>query len=305
MIRFVALRMAQGLISIAIVVALVFFLARLTGDPADLYVPVDAIEQVRIDFAERNGFNDPIGEQFLRFVQGMLMGDLGKSLRLNIPAMEAIGQALPTTLMLAGIVIPISLFLAVVIGTRAAFRPGGAFDRMATALALASASIPSFWLGIVGILIFAVNLQWLPSSGSGSLSNWVLPVMTLVVRPTGILVQIVRTAMINALSAPYVKTAQAKGMSDFNIILKHCLRNAMIPVITVTSDLSLDLLNGAIIVEIIFGISGIGRLLLDSIMYRDYGLLQAIIIVTAGMVFFITAITDMIYAYLDPRIRNV
>lgn len=305
MVTYVLRRLLQSGISILAIVVIVFFLARLTGNPADLYLPVDALEQARVEFAERYGFNDPVIVQFGRFLQNLARGDLGDSIRLGIPALDAVAQALPTTLMLAGIVIPLALLISIVIGSRAALKPGGFFDRIASGLALASASVPSFWLGIVAILIFAVQLRWLPSSGTGTVSHWIMPVGVLVVAPVGILVQIVRGSMITALASPYVKTALAKGLGRTRILFVHCVRNAMIPVITVASDLSIGILNGAVIVEVIFGISGVGRLLLDSVIYRDYALLQAIVIITAVMVFIVTALTDVIYALLDPRIRNV
>lgn len=303
MLSFVVKRMTQSVISIAVIVVTVFFIARLTGNPADLYLPVDALESARAEFSALHGFDDPLRVQFMRFLTDLLHGDLGQSLRLNMPATEAVMLALPTTLMLGALVIPISFVLAVIIGAQAALNPRGLFDTFASGLALTAASIPEFWVAIVGILILAVTLNWLPSSGTGTPLHWILPVLVLTVRPLGILVQVVRGALVSALGAAYVKTAIAKGASAKRVLFVHCVRNAMVPVVTVASDLALNILNGAVIVEIIFGFPGIGRLMLDAVLYRDYALLQAIVIVTAFLVFIVTAITDILYAVLDPRVK--
>ncbi|SDN42402.1 ABC transporter permease [Ensifer sp. YR511] len=305
MLSFITKRVLQSLVSIAFMVVTVFFLARLTGSPADLYLPVDALESARQEFSALHGFDDPLGTQFLRFLEDLLHGDLGQSLRLNMPATEAVLLALPTTLTLAAIAIPVSLVLSIILGAAAALKPGGIFDRVASALALTAASIPEFWVAIVGIVVLAVSLHWLPSSGFGTPAHWILPVAVLTVRPLGILVQVVRGALVSALGSAYVKTAIAKGAGPARILFVHCVRNAMVPIVTVASDLALNILNGAVIVEIIFGFPGIGRLMLDAVLYRDYALLQALVLTTAILVFAVTALTDILYAIVDPRVENV
>lgn len=305
MFGFVARRILHSIVSICVLVVVVFIFARLTGDPTDLYVAEEAPDSVREAFAAEHGFNDPIIVQFGRFVSDLLRGDLGQSLRLQIPAIEAVWAALPTTLLLAGIVMPLAILFSLVVGSLAAIRPGGIVDRIASIASLAAASMPEFWIAITAILLFAVGLHWLPSSGVETPWHWIMPVAVLLVRPIGVLVQVVRGAMISALSAQYVKTARAKGAGTGVVVLVHGLRNALLPVLTVASDQAISILNGAVVVELIYGFPGIGRLLLDAVTYRDYALLQAVVLVTAAVVFVVTALTDIAYSYLDPRVRHV
>ena len=170
---------------------------------------------------------------------------------------------------------PVAIVCALVVGALAAYRPGGAFDRIASVGSLAGASAPDFWLAITGILLFAVTLGWLPTSGTGTVWHWLMPVGVLLLRPFGLLVQVVRGAMIGALSSPYVKTARAKGVRERTIIFVHALRNAMLPVITVAGDQAAGIVNGAVIVETVFGLPGVGKLMIDAIIQRDFAIIQA------------------------------
>jgi peptide/nickel transport system permease protein len=192
---------------------------------------------------------------------------------------------------------------AVVIGSLAAFRVGGVFDRIATFFSLIGASAPDFWIAIVAIVIFSVNLGWLPTSGTGTVWHWILPVAVLFIRPFGLILQIVRGSMIAALNAAYVKTARAKGVKNRAIIFVHALRNAMLPVITVIGDQATGILNGAVVVETIFGFPGVGKLMIDSILQRDFTVILAAIMVTAFAIFILNVLIDILYAVLDPRIR--
>ena len=180
---------------------------------------------------------------------------------------------------------------------------GGIFDRMATFFSLVGASAPDFWLAIVAIVIFAVNLHWLPTSGTGSVAHWILPVSVLFIRPFGLILQVVRGSMINVLSSAYVKTARAKGVRSRSIIFVHGLRNAMLPVITVIGDQAASILNGAVVVETVFGFPGIGKLMIDSILLRDFAVVLAVIMVSALAIFIMNLLIDLAYALLDPRIR--
>jgi peptide/nickel transport system permease protein len=212
-------------------------------------------------------------------------------------------EAFPTTLKLALFSMTLAVLVAIVIGALAAWRPNSAFDRLATIFSLAGASLPSFWVALVGVLIFAVNLRLLPTSGTGSIRQWILPVAVLFLRPCGLLVQVVRGSMIDALSSAYVKTARAKGTATRSIIFIHALRNALLPVITVAADEAAGIINGAVIVETIFAFPGIGRLLIDSIVNRDFAVIQATIMITAAAIFALNVLIDIGYALLDPRIR--
>ena len=301
--NFILKRSLQSVFSLIALIILVFFLARLTGSPADLYLPQDASLEVRHQFNERLGFNDPLYVQFGRFFIGLLHFDMGESLQFSRPAVDVVLQAFPTTLMLAAITMPLVIVVAVITGSLAAFRPGGVFDRLASLISLIGASTPNFWVAIVGVLVFAVTLRILPTSGTGTPLHWVLPVAVLTLRPTGVLVQVVRSSMITALSSAYVKTAKAKGVGSRAIIFVHALRNALLPVITVASDQAAGIVNGAVIVETVFGFPGIGKLMIDSVMLRDFAVIQAAVLVTALAVFIINIVVDINYALVDPRIR--
>jgi peptide/nickel transport system permease protein len=282
----------------------VFFLARLTGDPTDLFLPVDASREDRLEFAHKHGYDRPATEQFVRFVGNVMEGDLGFSLRKQRPAVEVVLEAYPTTLKLAGVTLLIGISLAVVVGALAAYRPGGRFDRMGSTFALVGASAPDFWVAITAILFFSVSLRWLPTSGTGGILFWIMPVTVLALRPFGLLVQVVRGAMLDALASAYVKTARAKGVGESTVIFVHALRNACLAVVTVAGNLAVGLINGAVIVETVFGWPGVGKLMIDAVIQRDFAVVQASILVTATAIFLLNILIDLLYAALDPRIHH-
>ena len=297
-------RILSSLLAIIGLFIMVFFLARLTGDPGHLYLPIDAPLEVRKEFSEKHGFNDPIYIQFSRFVLDLTNGDFGDSLRKQRPAIDVVLEALPVTLSLAAISMFIALLGAILIGSLAAYKPNGVFDRISRVVSLTAASAPDFWVAITAILIFSVSLRWLPTSGVGGLPYWIMPIGILLIRPLGLLVQVVRGSMITALSSDFVKTARAKGVKEKSVIFKHGLRNGLLPVITVAGDQAAAIANGAVIVETIFGWPGIGKLMIDSILQRDFAVVQASILITAIVILSINIIIDIAYAVLDPRIRH-
>ena len=282
----------------------VFFLARLTGDPTDLYLPVDASLEDRLDFAHRHGYDRPATEQFVNFAREVMGGDLGVSLRKQRPAVDVVLEAYPVTLKLAGVTLLIGISLAIAVGALAAYRPGGLFDRMGSTFALVGASAPDFWIAITAILFFSVYLRWLPTSGMGGILFWIMPVTVLALRPFGLLMQVVRGAMLDALASAYVKTARAKGVSESKVIFVHALRNACLAVVTVAGTLAVGLINGAVIVETVFGWPGIGKLMIDAVTQRDFPVVQASIMVTAIAIFLLNVLIDLLYVALDPRIRH-
>ncbi|MGL3607924.1 ABC transporter permease [Rhizobium sp. G187] len=304
MLSFIRKRAVASLISLIGLIVMVFFLSRLTGDPAALFLPVEASEEMKNQFRELHGLNDPLMVQFGRYVGDVVTGDLGESLRKARPALDVVLEAFVWTLWLAVITMTLVTGAAIVVGSLAAFRAGGFFDRFSSIVSLVGASVPDFWLAIVAIVLFSVNLAWLPTSGTGSIWHWILPIGVLFVRPFGIIVQVVRGSMITALSSAYVKTARAKGVKSTPIIFIHALRNAMLPVITVIGDQAASLLNGAVIIETIFGFPGVGKLMIDSILQRDFNVVLAAILVTALAIFLMNLLIDLAYALLDPRIRH-
>jgi peptide/nickel transport system permease protein len=300
---FLAKRAVASAISLIGLVVLVFFLSRLTGDPTGLYLPENATQEVRDNFREIHGLNEPLMVQFLHYMGDLVRLDFGESIRRAEPAIDAVLRGFEWTLWLAFITMSLVAITAVVIGSLAAFRVGGVFDRIATFFSLIGASAPDFWIAIVAIVIFSVNLGWLPTSGTGTVWHWILPVAVLFIRPFGLILQIVRGSMIAALNAAYVKTARAKGVKNRAIIFVHALRNAMLPVITVIGDQATGILNGAVVVETIFGFPGVGKLMIDSILQRDFTVILAAIMVTAFAIFILNVLIDILYAVLDPRIR--
>ncbi len=293
----------SGIALIGLILA-VFFLVRLTGDPTALYLPIDASLQTRIEFAKKHGFDRPAIEQFMVFLKDVSEGDLGYSLRKQRPAMELVLEAYPTTLALAGVAMSLSIVLAVIVGALAAYWPGGVFDRVSSTASLAGASAPDFWVAITGILVFAVTLRWLPTSGTGDLPHWILPIVVLMLRPFGLMVQVVRASMLSALASAYVKTARAKGVRETSVIFVHALRNACLSIVTVAGDMAVGLINGAVIVETVFGWPGVGKLMIDSVIQRDFPTVQATVMVTATAIFLMNIVIDLLYVALDPRIRH-
>lgn len=302
--RFIRQRAVASLISLLLLVVAVFFLSRLTGDPAALYLPVEASEEMRQQFREVHGLNDPVLIQFGRYVTDLVQLDFGESIRKARPAFDIVIEAFWWTLQLALITMLLVTVAAIVLGSLAAFRAGGLFDRIATVTSLIGASAPDFWVAIVGIVVFSVGLGWVPTSGTGTAAHWILPIAVLFIRPFGLIVQVVRGAMITALSSAYVKTARAKGVKSQSIIFVHALRNAMLPVITVIGDQAAALLNGAVVIETIFGFPGVGKLMINSILQRDFNVVLAAIMVTAVAIFLMNLLIDLAYSLLDPRIRH-
>ncbi|WP_174803763.1 ABC transporter permease [Martelella limonii] len=302
--RMLGKRGLSSLVSLLVLVVLVFFLSRLTGDPTSLYLPVDASETMRENFRAIHGLNDPVIVQFWHYVTDLVRLDFGDSLRKARPAIDVVLEAFTWTLQLAFITMLLVTIAAITVGSIAAFHVGTWFDRVASVLSLIGASAPDFWIAIVGIVLFSVHLGWLPTSGTGSAAHWILPVAVLFIRPFGLILQIVRGSMINALGSAYVKTARAKGVKNRPIVFVHALRNAMLPVITVIGDQAAALLNGAVVVETIFGFPGIGKLMIDSILQRDFNVILAAIMVTAIAIFVMNLLIDIFYAVLDPRIRT-
>ncbi|MDX0458568.1 ABC transporter permease subunit [Sinorhizobium medicae] len=303
MLGYIGRRAYHSVISVIGLLPLVFFLTRLTGDPSALYLPLDSSLEARQAFARLNGLDQPIYVQFFQYLHNLLSLDFGQSLRQNRSAIEVALEAFPATLKLAVVAMTLSIALAIVVGALAAARPGSLFDRIAGLVSLAGASTPDFWIAIVGILVFAVGLGVLPTSGTGSGLHWIMPIFVLMLRPFGLLVQVVRGTMISALASPFIKTAHAKGMKRRKIIFGHALRNSLLPVITVAGDLATGLINGAVVVETIFGWPGIGKLMIDSIIQRDFAVVQSTILVTAIAIFIVNIAIDLLYAVLDPRIR--
>jgi peptide/nickel transport system permease protein len=300
---FVIRRALNSVIALVGLLIAVFFLTRMTGDPASLYLPDMATAAERAAFAEKNGYADSIIIQFGRYVWDLLHFDFGISLRQQRSAILTVLEGFPTTLLLTSLALTIAVTVSVLVGALAANRPGGIFDRTATTISLAGASAPDFWVAIVGILVFAVALNLLPTSGVGGPEYWVMPIFVVALRPTGLLTQVVRGTMISVLSSPYIKTARAKGLNQ-GAVLKHALRSSLLPLITVAGDLAVGMINGSIIAETVFGLNGVGKVLIDAIMQRDFAVVQSAVLLVAIAIFILNIVIDILYALVDPRIQN-
>lgn len=296
-------RLKDSSITLVLFLILVFVLARLTGNPADLYLPLNSTQEMRDDFARQHGLDRPIIVQFARFAADLAQLDFGRSLLRERPAMEVALGAFPRTLQLAAVSLPITVVLAVLVGALAAYKPYRLPARCATLGALTIASIPDFWIAIMGVLWLSVTLGWLPTSGTGDWRHWVLPIAALAIKPAGTLAQVVRGAMVQTLASPYIKAARAKGISKAALIFRHAFRNATLPVITVGGEQLTNLLSGAIVVETIFGWPGIGKAMIDAVIQRDFAVVQAAAILIATAIFLLNILIDLLYARLDPRIR--
>ncbi|THK39070.1 ABC transporter permease [Ensifer sp. MPMI2T] len=297
-------RIVSSFFSLVALVVMVFFLSRLTGDPAALFLPIDATQEMLDQFRELHGLNDPLIQQFGRYVWDVLQLDFGDSIRKARPAIDVVLESFTWTLQLALITIALVTALAITIGSVAAFRPAGLFDRFVSLVSLIGASAPDFWIAIVGIVVFSITFGWVPTSGTGTVWHWILPVAVLFIRPFGLILQVVRGSMLTAFGSAYVKTARAKGVGNRSIIFVHTLRNAMLPVITVIGDQAAAMLNGAVVVETIFGFPGVGKLMIDSILQRDFNVILAAIMVTALAIFVMNLLIDIAYTLLDPRLRT-
>ncbi|MBY6435842.1 ABC transporter permease [Rhodococcus sp. BP-149] len=304
MFAFLRRRVYTSLVPLLVVLIGVFFLARLTGDPTSLYLPESATPAQREAFAAQNGFDQSVWTQMVDYFGGVLHLDFGESLRTGEAASTMALRAFPATLQLAFVTMLLAVIGSIVIGCWAAYRPNSLADRFSSLLSMTAASIPDFWFAITGVWIFAVVLGVLPTSGTGGAVAWVLPIATLLIRPLGVLTQVVRGAMVSALSAPYVRLARSKGAGDLRVVTHHALRNAAAPALTVAGDLTVGLVNGAVVVEAIFGWPGIGKLMIDAILQRDFAVLQAAVLLTAVSIFVLNIVIDACYALLDARVRD-
>lgn len=300
---FIARRLLQGVVLLCLVATIVFFLGRLTGNPVDMILPEDASGEDRAAMIKTLGLDGPIHEQFFIFIGNALQGDLGTSIRMRQPATEAFFSRLPNTLA----VIPWALLLAMAVGIPlgvvAALNRGNFIDRMVGTVAVLGVATPSFWLGVLLIFVFSVELGWLPSGRMGGPSHYVLPVITLSAFLVAGFTRLVRSSMLEVMDSEYVKLARIKGLSETVVIWKHCLRNALIPVLSLWGVFIGNLITGAIVTETVFAWPGVGRLTYEAVIFRDFPLLQATIILKAVLILSINLVVDILYAYVDPRIR--
>ena len=303
--RYIAGRLVQCLVTLLVISLLVFALARLTGNPLDVMLPIDASAELQEEMSRELGLDQPVYIQYGLFVQRLLYADLGTSIRTKKPVAELIGQRLPNTLKLVFFSTTMALLMALPLGVIAATRKGGLWDVGARTVALFGQSVPTFWAGIVLISIFAVNLDVLPAGRMEGFASYVLPAVTLGLfgfMLAGV-VRLLRGSMLDVLDSEYVKFARIKGLAESVVTWKHAFKNALIPVVTFVGFYFGILLAGSVVVETVFAWPGIGRLAFEAVQWRDYPVIQGVVLLVSTIILAGNLMVDILYAYIDPRIR--
>lgn len=300
--RFVLRRLVQTAFTAVLVSLIVFAMARLTGDPTLTLLPTEATEQDRNFFRKQYGLDRSLPVQYLTYAGNVLKGDLGVSFRYREPALGIVLGRLGATLQLAVTSMILATLVALPLGVLSAIRRGTWIDAAVRGFAALGQSTPSFWLGLVLVLVFAVELGWLPTSGRGGLQHLILPAVTLSFFTAGAVARLTRANMLEAMRSDFVRFERLSGLPESAIVLRHALRNAAIPVVTFMALQFGVLLSGAVVTETVFAWPGIGLLVVDAISTRDYPVIQATVLVTAFLILLLNLAVDLLYGWLDPRI---
>jgi peptide/nickel transport system permease protein len=302
--RFIARRVFHSLLTIWVMSLVVFGLVRVTGNPLDMMLPLEATAEDYERVSRHWGLDRPLHAQYAIFIAKALRGDFGTSWKWpGHSAMGLVWQRLPATLELAGFALVISIAIALPIGVFSAVWKGSAWDSAAKVIALLGQSLPAFWLGIVLMWIFAVTLGWFPTSGRGGIEYMILPAITLGWFQVAAIMRLVRSSMLEVLDSEFVKLTRIKGLAEWKVVWKHCLRNAAIAPLTFFGIIAGVLMTGAVVTESVFSWPGTGLLVVDAVRARDFQVVQAVVIVFAGIFILTNLLVDIVYAYLDPRIR--
>jgi peptide/nickel transport system permease protein len=305
MSRYVARRLLS-LVPVLLGVSLIVFsiLKFIPGDPARAIAGLDAAPEDVENIRRQLGLDQPLYVQYARFLGNALVGDFGQSIRSHKPVGEEIANSLPATVQLAAISMVLAILIGSTLGVIAATRQFSIWDGLSMVVALLGISVPIFWLGLMLILVFAVQLGWLPAQGRGGPENLILPSLTLGAASAGIIARMMRSSMLEVLRQDFVRTARAKGLGEQIVVLRHALKNAAIPAVTVLALQLGGLIGGSVIIETLFGLPGVGRLIVDSIFARDYLTVQGCVVVVSVAYVVVNVCTDLLYAALDPRIRH-
>jgi peptide/nickel transport system permease protein len=301
--RYIVRRFGQAMVAMFVLSVLIFVLVRLTGDPTLLLLPEDAKAADIAQLRQTLGLDKPWPVQYWRFITKALQGDFGLTIKGRIPVGDVIKERLPHSLRLGAASLLVTVAIALPLGVLAAVNKGSMLDTVAQIVAVLGQSMPMFWVGILLIQVFAVYLRLLPSGGTGGLAHYILPAFTLGWWLVAGIMRLLRSSLLEVLDSEFIKLARLKGLSDARVIWKHALRNALIPVVTLGGIYMAILITAAILVETVFAWPGIGRLVYESIVFRDFPVVQAVVLLTAGFVIATSLMVDILYAYLDPRIR--
>lgn len=296
-------RLLQTIPVLFIIVAIVFILMYVSGDPVILLLPENATEEDIMVLRKALNLDKPFYVQFLTYLGNVVQGDFGNSFRYNQDALGLVLERLPATLELAGASIVVAVLLAVPFGILSATRRNSVLDYLVTTTTVLGKAMPNFWLGIMLVLFFSITLQWFPVSGSGTFKHLVLPAVTLGASSAAYIARLTRSSMLEALSQDYIRTAKSKGLRHWKVVYKHALRNAMVPIVTIIILQLGGLVGGALVTEVIFAWPGLGQLLVQSIHARDMSVVQAAIFVISVMVIVLNLISDLLVGLLDPRIK--
>ena len=303
MLDYVIKRLIQVVVVVLLALTVVFFLIRLSGDPTALFLPPDAPREQIEEFREKLGFNRPLHIQYGEFMVNAVQGDFGQSLRSREDALPLVLDRLPATFQLAISSLLLSLLIAIPLGVLSAFKRNSVFDRISVAFTVLGQAVPSFWLGLLLIYFFAAQLHILPSGGAGSVVHLILPMITLAAYSVARFTRFTRSTMLDVLRKDYIRTAKASGVPAFRLVGRYALKNSLIPIITLVAlDLG-TLLGGAVITEVVFAWPGIGRLLMQSLMNRDFPIVLAGVFIIALIYAVINFVADVLYAYVNPQIR--
>lgn len=301
---YVLRRLWQSAVTLVGVSVLVFVILRvIPGDPAKMLLPEGAPQSAVEELNRHLGLREPLWMQYGIFLRSVVRGDFGQSFQYRSPALQVVVERLPATIQLTLTAMLLTVLVGVTIGIVAAVRQGTAYDYAGTVLAVLGQSLPNFWLGIMLILLFGVTLRWLPTSGFQGWTYLVLPGITLAAFPTALVARLTRSSMLEILGQEYIRTSRAKGLAEPGVVLRHALKNATIPLLTVISLQFGTLLGGAVITESIFAWPGMGKLVVDAIFFRDFPVVQTILILSATIFVVINLLVDLFYTILDPRIR--
>jgi ABC-type dipeptide/oligopeptide/nickel transport system permease component len=301
--RYVLKRIFQSLLTLFALSVLIFLVCRLTGDPVTLMLPDDASYEDIMQLRAALGLERPLPVQYWRFLKNAVQGDFGRSIKGQMPVLDLIMERFPNSIRLALVSLVITIGIAFPLGVMAAVKKGSSIDTLANLIAVLGQSLPQFWVGIVLIQVFAVHLRWLPVAGTGSPWHYILPGFTLGWFLVAGIMRLLRSSMLDVLDSEFVKLARIKGVPGWSVVWKHALKNAIMPVLTFAAIYLAILITGAILVETVFAWPGLGQLIYQGIVYRDFPVIQAVVLLTAVIVVSVNFMVDIAYAYLDPRIR--
>ena len=300
---FILSRLGQAVVTLLVVSLFIFLLVRLTGDPKQVLLPIEATIEQYEQLERELGLDDPLPQQYIRWVGKMLTGDFGTSFSRQLPVSQLLRERFPNTMLLAGAGFFLAIAIGLPLGVLSAAYRGRATDVSARVFAILGQSMPSFWLGIMLLMLFPVRLGGLPAGGNSGWTSIILPAITLGWFSTASLLRLTRSTMMETLSSDYVKLARIKGLSERKVIWKHAFKNAALPVLTLASLLLFGLVTGTIIAETVFAWPGMGSLVLSAVVNRDFVVVQALVLVISAMYIFGNLTVDILYAFLNPRIR--